>query len=390
MVSKKLALLVGALVLSLGMAELVLRFFFPQETMSRVKAMSVRMWTGHSDILPYRLVPGSKGRLVTAEYDTAIEINAHGYRGADFDLEKGDRFRILAVGDSFTFGVGVEGPEAYPALLEKRLDEGGSNRPVEVINAGFASCYYPDTYYLYLKEIGLGLDPDLILVGFFMGNDIDYLSWGEHVWAEVDEAGLPTRIEKPSVVAEDGHLVRRVKSLRYRYPVVRESHLMQAIASVVRSMRVDPRAYFNHWIYRKEYLPRTQLAIETVQKMFLAMSTLAAGAGVPLVVVMIPAPEQLNPERYTLDDFDHMQDYDLEKPQRIFSAFFRDHEIRFLDLWPVLRNAARTRAVYYEADTHWNPAGQTIASEEIEEYLRANGLVPQAAPANRGVGGPRR
>ncbi|MDH3227942.1 MAG: hypothetical protein OEM67_12765, partial [Thermoleophilia bacterium] len=178
--------------------------------------------------------------------------------------------------------------------------------------------------------------------------------------------------------------------LRYRYPVVRESHLMQAIASVVRSMRVDPRAYFNHWIYRKEYLPRTHLAIETVQKMFLAMSTLAAGAGVPLVVVMIPAPEQLNPERYTLDDFDHMQDYDLEKPQRIFSAFFRDHEIRFLDLWPVLRNAARTRAVYYEADTHWNPAGQTIASEEIEEYLRANGLVPQAAPANRGVGGPRR
>ena len=100
---------------------------------------------------------------------------------------------------------------------------------------------------------------------------------------------------------------------------------------------------------------------------------------------MIPAPEQMNPERCTLDDFDPVPDNDLEKLQRIFFAFFRNHEIRFLDLLPMLGGADTVRAVYYEADMQWNPAEQAIASEESEEYRRANALVPHVAPTLRGA-----
>ena len=60
-----------------------------------------------------------------------------------------------------------------------------------MIKAGLAACCYPDTCYLYLDETGLGPNPVLVLVGFFIGNDIDYLSWGEHVWEKSTRQACP-------------------------------------------------------------------------------------------------------------------------------------------------------------------------------------------------------
>ena len=65
--------------------------------------------------------------------DTAIAIDQDGYRGPEIDRSHA-RFRILAIGDSCTFGTAFGESYPYPRVLEAELRRRG--RDVEVINAG--------------------------------------------------------------------------------------------------------------------------------------------------------------------------------------------------------------------------------------------------------------
>jgi hypothetical protein len=168
---KNLSLAGLSLALSLGAVELLLAWLWPQPTMKRILQQAPQIYA-NSSILPYSLLANSSGRLIKPEFDTQIHINTDGYRGAELQARSDDRLRILAIGDSFTFGYGVEDAETYPARLQHHLYASGGDKQFEVINAGSAAGYYPDTYYLYLKEVGLQLKPDLIILGFFIGNDI--------------------------------------------------------------------------------------------------------------------------------------------------------------------------------------------------------------------------
>ena len=71
----------------------------------------------------------------TSEFTVEARISSQGLRNEEVAVPKpDDTFRILAVGDSFTFGWGVDGASSWPKLLETSLKVPGKN--VEVINAG--------------------------------------------------------------------------------------------------------------------------------------------------------------------------------------------------------------------------------------------------------------
>ena len=76
------------------------------------------------------------------------------------------RPRIVVLGDSLTAGLGLEPGQAYPALLQKRLDAAGLK--YEVVNAGVSG----DTSAGGLRRIEWALDGDVkILVVALGGND---------------------------------------------------------------------------------------------------------------------------------------------------------------------------------------------------------------------------
>lgn len=256
---KVILLIVGGAV-SLMLLEIGLALFYPQPTMRRLEKGTPSVFLP-SEILPYRLRPNSQGRLTRPEFDAPVWVGSLGYRGEDFAAEKPEgTFRVLAVGDSFTFGWGVGDDETYSARLQEKLREKCPDRRIEVINTGFVSGFYPDTYYLYLREIGLDLDPDLVVIGFFVGNDIDHRGSNEELeW---------------TAVGENGFLVRKVKQQRYRYPVLRDSHLVQALATFRQNLKQQPEVCFNHWMYRAEYPARTVQPVEKVQRLFLTIADL--------------------------------------------------------------------------------------------------------------------
>jgi acyl-CoA thioesterase-1 len=77
-----------------------------------------------------------------------------------------ERPKIVVLGDSLTAGLGLAGSEAYPALLQQRIDRAGYR--FEVVNAGVSG----DTSAGGLSRLDWALDGDVrILVVALGGND---------------------------------------------------------------------------------------------------------------------------------------------------------------------------------------------------------------------------
>lgn len=107
----------------------------------------------------FRLVSSKKG-----EYDVGVRINNFGFRGKDISLDaKPGVVRIMAIGDSFVFGVGSEDVETIPFLMEEYLRAEGAD--VEVINAGFGH-YSPALHYIRLRDEYINFKPDLVVLFF--------------------------------------------------------------------------------------------------------------------------------------------------------------------------------------------------------------------------------
>jgi ABC-type nitrate/sulfonate/bicarbonate transport system substrate-binding protein len=104
-----------------------------------------------------------------------ITTNGDGMRGVEVPRRKEpDAFRILVLGDSSNFGHGVEGEQVWTSVLEGELAPLLPDRQLQVLNG---SCPGWTTYQalVFLDEIGLAYEPDLVIAGFNNDPGPDYL-----------------------------------------------------------------------------------------------------------------------------------------------------------------------------------------------------------------------
>jgi lysophospholipase L1-like esterase len=98
--------------------------------------------------------------------ETHLKINSYGFRDYEYALNKENKtFRIIALGDSFTFGWGVELNESYPKILEKMLNEMLAPKTgikYEVLNFGVPG-YNALEKVVFFKKLGIKFNPDLII-----------------------------------------------------------------------------------------------------------------------------------------------------------------------------------------------------------------------------------
>jgi lysophospholipase L1-like esterase len=91
---------------------------------------------------------------------TPVGTNALGFRGPE--LRDGP-LRILALGDSCTWGWRVGQNESYPAVLQQVLDQQYGDGRYQVINAGVPG-YTSYQTLVALQEKGLPLKPDIVII----------------------------------------------------------------------------------------------------------------------------------------------------------------------------------------------------------------------------------
>jgi len=101
------------------------------------------------------------------------DVNAQGYRGQERSMEKPvNDFRILMIGDSFTYGQGVNVDETIPYWLEQFLQEHKkTGQTVEVLNFGLPGLNLEDGLMVYRKNASK-YKHDLVIYNFFR-NDFD-------------------------------------------------------------------------------------------------------------------------------------------------------------------------------------------------------------------------
>ncbi len=109
----------------------------------------------------------SSARHKSAEFDLSVNINNLGFRGPNTTATK-QRRRAVIIGDSFTFGWGVEETETWVHLLQQKFPNW------ELLNLGQGGTHPGDHVQLARKALQM-LQPDLVIVGVLAGNDLHQL-----------------------------------------------------------------------------------------------------------------------------------------------------------------------------------------------------------------------
>jgi hypothetical protein len=193
-----------------------------------------------------------------------VHLNTSGFREREYELTKSrGSYRIAVIGDSYTFGQGIEKAERFSDLLE--LDLNRERRQIEVLNFGRPGYNTIDEIAV-LRETVLKAHPDFVLLQ----------------WTVNDVAG---RMLQPPPM-------RLVPSSTLEPLLLRYSALFYLISMQWQSFQyswglTEPDESFYRRLFGDPNSPRAQAYREDL----ITFIEVSERAGVPLAILLFPAPD---------------------------------------------------------------------------------------------------
>jgi lysophospholipase L1-like esterase len=342
---KNISLAAAGVLVALLLTEGYLRLFTPADL---AYSLEWRSKAGqYASVKPkYRRTGPFRPNASVNIWGITYAINSDGFRDYDRYSRKKPPgvFRIMAVGDSYTFGMGVELEDTYPKKLEKLLNE---RRPsplyrYEVINAGFPAANAAMEVD-FVKEYGMTYNPDLVLIGFVL-NDL------EEPWGTKRPPCLP--------IPEGARQWLDMNS--YLYLV-----LENRCTTILRPNDVTPEWQFDAATQEWQFDESSQ-GWQDWARVVEYNGQVAREAGPKTLVAIFPQQVGLNHYHYTTA---HRQVKDT----------FERAGVPVVDLLPGYQDYARAHGVDSFAvlpfDTHPNPTGHQIAAEIIYQALIEDNLI---------------
>lgn len=348
-----------------------------------------------SPTLIYDLQPKASTYMKSpyGDFEGSVTINSLGFRGREIERKKSkDRFRIVVIGDSFTFGLGVGDSLTYSAQLEKMMNVGDKNQ-FEVLNLGIPG-YNLEQYYIVLNEKVLPLDPDFLLLGVFSWNDFKFEEWGKHRTREKDN--LPEALASDHIVGPDGRL--RVRNQKAQEPIPsrwnffpepikrffrKNVHLYYFIGERLSSLRIKPDVWsppsekkpHEFQESKKDIVSPGALANSKNRsdgrrfQIFSGMLKILKKQKIPWMVVFIPHRSEIHPTKKIEQ---------LERKKLI--RWLEMLQVPVLDLFIALQPFANFKNaphfdLYNKWETHFNARGNQKVAELI--YGRLKHLLPE-------------
>jgi lysophospholipase L1-like esterase len=266
------------------------------------------------------------------------DINGYGLRDRDYDIAKAeDTFRVLVIGDSIAFGYcnpreSLAIPHTFPKVLEREL---GATPPaasarVEVINLG-VSGYNTIQEVEFLRQKGLALDPDLVVVAYSLNDSRDHSrelkAFRRHGQWSVLRA-WQTSASRSAL--SNSHLLRL---LWYRLALLREGGRTLGTPSAAADAR--------------------ELGFERLRG-------LGERAGFDALVAIFP----------NFDDFEHYPHRAEHRETRRAAA---EAGFGVLDLLPLFREASNGRSNALKgrcSSNHPNERGHALAGRSLADFIR--------------------
>jgi lysophospholipase L1-like esterase len=336
-------------VLAVG-SELLLRSYVPQ----------LRTYFEHSGETTYRSLSHHTGPTwfhvhpanhdltwTTADFVHARRTNDLGLSERSIPLEKKDReFRIVALGDSGTEGVGTDYESTWVKVLERRLADQLPDRIVTALNAGISGS---DVFFEYtlLKEKLVNYAPDLVIVAV---NTTD-----------VEDVMLRGGMER---FQPDG---------TFRSPHAPPSwEWLYGVSFMTRLVVHGGLGYDRLFIKRRRQEVAQRQAVEKIRSLIPAFGELASKHRFRSVIVFHPTSGDVANQRYA---------YDF---QSLIAGLRQRPGIDVIDVlarWSAASDASADRWLrwYWPTDGHHNIQGYAVLGATIGDGLIELGL-PDETP----------
>ena len=274
---------------------------------------------------------------------------------------------VVNIGDSFSYGT-VPHPYHYTTVAEQET------RDVEVYNMGYPNIGPSDYGYL-LEHEALPLDPDLVIVQLFMGNDLregPSLA-GPPRWYDADSYLI-------AVVWYRLQIMRRAE-FRGSSEIIKQPNLTREELAVEYPHLVDPlleRPTFGQGVWLEISTGNARvigLPNEEILQPFLeSLSELKRIAGaVPLAFVLIPADFQVEDDLWEAIVQGIEEPLDRDLAQRTVVEWLNARGWASLDLLPILRAVEPMEDgsphLYHLRDTHFNARGNEVAGRALAGFV---------------------
>jgi lysophospholipase L1-like esterase len=363
--------------LAIALAEGILRFFpglLSVEFQQVLEEDPDNLGVAHPYI-GYLAKPNNTLIVASRDYRIGVQTDGYGFRNAWPWPEKAE---IVALGDSLTFGWGVEDNQAWPAIVAKALPH------FRLINLGQGG-FGPQQYLRVYETFGAKLHPKLVLVGFFAGNDFAdsdvfdrWLKAGANTnYIVFRNFGKP-RSTRLTLDQPIGDLI--VSVLWRGHLLASKSRLYSLLVQIRKNLKSGPadttifrasnglrlNLYMTSFaretdVYRPGYLP-FDLAVKALQK----LQSVAKGNNANVLVILQPTKEEVYLPLISGANLD-------ADPERPLRETLEKLGIPYINLLPDFRaRAAKGEVLFFETDDHPNVRGYALIAELVLDYLKNN------------------
>jgi len=300
--------------------------------------------------LIFTLRPGFNGRM----WNAPAHYNRLGMRDGEIPPEKPrGEFRILMLGDSVTYGIGVALEKTFSKILERRLNKSASRLRFRVFNAG-CPAYNTMQEYRFLLRLLDRVKPDLVVLNFTPTNDYE-------TPYRLDQNGY---IRPTAVRPEDFSI-----HLPLENTLGRVSFAYRFAAEKIRARLMAPRSRALLARIFKEYRENGQ-GWRRCKKYLLKMNELLKGRGIRLALFIYPEPTEKPAYR--------REDYPFAEIYKKVEDFCRANGIAYLDILDdFLAYRDKKRLFVTPTDAHPSPLAHELAAKALERELRRRRLLPE-------------
>ena len=316
-------------------------------------------------------------RRPPGEIRLSFPVNSQGFYDTEF-LPKSERSRpvVVTIGDSFSYGV-VPHHFHYTTVAERAFPE------AEIYNIGFPGTN-PTDYLYHVTEDALPLEPDLIIISLFLGNDLSpELPAAEPIrWYDAERYLV-------GVVWHRLGILRAAKANDWT-----RSEEANASDDLIESYPwlADPtleppslgKDIYHELTARNAYLGAANLP-GVYERFFAALERIEDAAGdTPLAFMLIPDEYQVN---------DALWDIVLEKNELPLTRSLPQQKIlqwaegrrTVLDLLPLMLAVPPMpdgeRHLYHRHDGHFNARGNEVAGRALAGLIAQHFSTPFEADA---------
>lgn len=338
------------------------------------------------------LIPNQQVEVINGLGEKVSWINnSKGFRNErEFDYQKPSNvIRVLSIGDSFTAGYRVGQHETYSAILERELNANQDSVKYEVM---IASILNPLQGLEYLNKYGLKYEPDIVLLGITLGNDISEVFLRLHEYGqdrltgtqvaenvdfdkqkidkEITTEKLPSDSYSPASEMNDYY--DRFIFPKLLKPLFSRTYKGESIFAI--KGKVPPYVHdFTHGlgIYLKNQPESISTAYERLEEVLRAYKELAQTKEFDFHIGLFPQRFQVN----DLDQLETIKDYhlkadafDWEAPNRIIEQYCAALDLHFID--PLDDFRKQSDVLYLpNGDMHWNAKGQALMAKAFLEGI---------------------